>query len=305
MELTIEKLRTAYNNVPIPDELEHLVNDALRQTMKTNEKQASQVYRHRLTKGLFAGIAALAAAFAIFVAGINLSPAFAEKLGDVPVIGSLVKVLTLREYTNHDETYKMSLKTPGIAGLQNKTLETSLNAKYLAENKALYETFIEDMASLKEAGGGHLGVDSGYVVLTDTERILSIGRYVVNTVGSSSTVFKYDTIDKISELLITLPSLFTDERYVGIISEEIKRQMVAQHRVDPNRFFWVEGVEQNANMPLFDRIAMDQSFYISAEGMLVISFDKYEVAPGSMGVVTFTIPTDILSEVLVSRDYLK
>ena len=180
-----------------------------------------------------------------------------------------------------------------------------MNTKYLGENKALYDAFIADMAALKEAGGGHLGVDSGYQVMTDTENILSIGRYVVNTVGSSSTVFQYDTIDKVNEILITLPSLFTDERYIDLISEEIKRQMVAQHEADPQRFFWVEGIEQSANIPLFNRITADQSFYISAEGTLVISFDKYEIAPGYMGVVTFTIPTELLEDVLVSRAYLK
>ena len=58
-------------------------------------------------------------------------------------------------------------------------------------------------------------------------------------------------------------------------------------------------------MPLFERIARDQSFYISAEGKLIISFDKYEVAPGYMGVVTFTIPTEVLTEHLVGQEYLK
>ncbi|MDU5177028.1 RsiV family protein, partial [Clostridium sp.] len=41
------------------------------------------------------------------------------------------------------------------------------------------------------------------------------------------------------------------------------------------------------------------------EGKLVISFDKYEVAPGYMGVVEFVIPTEILSDSLVSNEYIK
>lgn len=302
MDPKIEKLRNAYDSIPIPDELEALVNQTLSHAMGDSGRQGSRARKRRV---LLVTAASLAAAFVLFVAGINLSPTFAEKAGRLPMVGQLVKVFLLREYTHQEDSYDASLQSPGIEGLENQDLEAFLNAKYLSENKALYETFMADMAALKEAGGGHLGVDSGYLVLTDTAEILSIGRYVVNTVGSSSTVFKYDTIDKVNEILITLPSMFKDDRYIDFISEEIKGQMVAQHQADPNRFFWVEGIEQTVDMPLFERIAGDQSFYISAEGELVISFDKYEVAPGYMGVLTFTIPTEVLEEVLVSRAYLR
>jgi hypothetical protein len=189
--------------------------------------------------------------------------------------------------------------------LEDKGLENSLNQKYLDENKELYEQFITDMEKLKENGGGHLGVDSGYTVKTDTDRILSIGRYVVNTVGSSSTTMKYDTIDKEKKILITLPSLFKDDTYIDIISENIKKQMIEQYKADNQKFYWVEGIEQSASMELFERIPKEQNFYINTEGKLVISFDKYEVAPGYMGVVEFVIPTEILSDSLVSSEYIK
>ncbi|MDK9712230.1 RsiV family protein [Acidaminobacter sp.] len=305
MDPKIEKLRNAYDSIPIPDELESLVDKTLSQAMGASDRHGIGPRKHRAAKGFLVAAASLAAAFVLFVAGINLSPTFAEKAGRLPMVGQLVKVFLLREYTHQEDSYDASLQSPGIEGLENQDLEDFLNAKYLSENKALYETFMADMAALKEAGGGHLGVDSGYLVLTDTAEILSIGRYVVNTVGSSSTVFRYDTIDKVNEILITLPSLFKDDRYIDLISEEINGQMVAQHQADPNRFFWVEGIDQSVDMPLFERIAGDQSFYISTEGELVISFDKYEVAPGYMGVLTFTIPTEVLKDVLVSRVYLK
>ncbi|ETJ29897.1 YrhM, partial [human gut metagenome] len=98
-----------------------------------------------------------------------------------------------------------------------------------------------DMEDMKSNGDGHLGVSSGYVVKTDNDKLLSIGRYVVNTVGSSSTTMKYDTIDKDSEILITLPSLFKNDSYVNIISENIKKQMIEQNKADENKFYWVEG----------------------------------------------------------------
>ena len=43
----------------------------------------------------------------------------------------------------------------------------------------------------------------------------------------------------------------------------------------------------------FQSIEDDQSFYINNSGQLVIVFDEYEVAPGSMGMPEFVIPSPL------------
>lgn len=48
----------------------------------------------------------------------------------------------------------------------------------------------------------------------------------------------------------------------------------------------------------FKEIDADQNFYINDQNQLVIVFDEYEVAPGSMGMPEFVLPTDILKEIL-------
>ena len=299
MDDKLEKLKREYMNIPIPEELDFVVRKALK------ESEVNRMSRKSHMNGIRIAAASVAAAFTVLIVGANTSQVFAATLSKVPVVGSIVKVLTFREYAVNEGTFNADIKVPAIQGTENKTLENSLNEKYLEEGKNLYEQFNTDMEELKKNGGGHLGVDSGYEVKTDTDRILSIGRYTVNTVGSSSTTMKYDTIDKKNEVLITLPSLFKDDSYIDIISENIKKQMVEQNKADSDQYYWVEGIEQDSSMELFDKIAKDQNFYINPEGKLVISFDKYEVAPGYMGVVEFVIPTDILSDVLVSNEYIK
>ncbi|NYB75116.1 DUF3298 domain-containing protein [Sedimentibacter hydroxybenzoicus DSM 7310] len=292
----INQLKNEYMSIPIPAELEFKVKKSLKEGKKAMNKK---IYIKRLL-----ATAASAAVIAIsFTVGINTNEALAETLSDIPVLGGIVKVLTFKEYKFSEKTYDVDIETPALDGLENKSLQNSLNEKYFNENKELYEQFINDMKSLEENGGGHMGVSSGYVVKTDTDKILSVGRYIVNTVGSSSTTFRYDTIDKKNEILITLPSLFKDESYVDIISSNIKEQMVEQHNKDENKFYWVEGIE-NELAELFEKISINQSFYISSNGKLIISFDKYEVAPGYMGVVEFEIPTEILKNILVSNEYI-
>ena len=296
---SLHNLKQRYLETPIPEELDSIVKKALK------GRSIDKMRRNKIFIRTSVAAASIAVSAAILTVGINSSPAFASTLTKVPILEGIVKVLTFREYTVNEGKFNADIKVPSIEGLENKGLESKLNEKYLAENKKLYEEFMADMEQMKENGGGRLGVDSGYTVKTDTDRILSIGRYVVNTVGSSSTIFKYDTIDKKDGILITLPCLFKDASYVEIISENIKDQMLEQMKSDENIIYWVDVDEKESSVESFDKISDNQNFYINEEGKLVISFDKYEVAPGYMGVQEFVIPTEAISDLLVSNEYIK
>jgi hypothetical protein len=288
----MRELRKNYEDVQIPEELDFVV----RKTINT--------HKHKLKKRSKKGLkwtSGVAAAVIVLFAAVNMNSSIAYAMSEVPVVGKLVKVLIVREYKINQDKYNADIKTPAVEGLENKELQNSLNEKYLAENEKLYAEFVKEMEDLKAAGGGHIGVESGYVVKTDGDRILSIGRYVVNTVGSSSTTFKYDTVDKKNEILITLPSLFKNDSYIDIVSENIKEQMRQQMKEDKQKFYWVE----EGDIAPFEKIVADQNFYISSSNKLVISFDKYEVAPGYMGIVEFEIPTEVLLDELVSNEYIK
>lgn len=292
MNQEIMKLKRQYENVPVPEELDFIVHQSLKKGLRKLHFKESK------------GIIAIAAIFLLFIGSINISPTVASALEKVPVIKSLVHVFTFREYKQSEGTFTVDIKVPSLDGLENKSLQSRLNQKYLEENRKLYEQFMSDMKDMKDKGiDGHLGVNSGYLVKTDNDRILSIGRYVVNTVGSSSTKFKYDTIDKKNQILITLPSLFKDDSYINIISNNIKDQMLEQMKQDPKKMYWISG-DKKSPIQAFNKISKDQNFYINNEGKLVISFDKYEVAPGSMGVVEFLIPTDVIAKLLVSDEYI-
>lgn len=286
----IKKLKKDYETTEIPSELEDVVNESIRQAKATQKKRP-------FLKQWSIGTAAAAA---LFIGSINMSPAMAQSMANIPGLGTIIEVFTVQNLAVDEKTYQADLATPAINGLENEELQDSLNDKYIAENKALFEQFEEEIAEMKKAGDGHLGIDTGYEVMTDTAQLLSIARYEVNTVGSSSTTMKYDTIDKQENILITLPSLFKDDQYIEVISSyiagEMKQQMLADEEV--NYFLDDEFVED------FEEINPNHNFYITENHKLVISFDKYEVAPGYMGVVTFEIPSDILEGLLVSDVYI-
>ena len=296
MDEKIEKMKDEYKNIPIPEELDFVVEKAIR----TSKVKKARSYKW---------VAGVAAAAVLFTAGINTSPAMAKALADVPIVGSVVKVLTFIEFNvEKEDRYEANISVPAVQDLENEELAKSLNEKYLNEGKELYEGFMKDIEEMEKNGGGHLGVDSGYEIKTDNEQILSIARYVVNTVASSSTIMKYDTIDKKKEILLSLPMLFKNNSYVSVISENIKEQMREQMKdVDSDKIYWVSDAglgEEEEWVELFETINNEQNFYINNDGKLVISFDKYEVAPGYMGICEFVIPTEVIADILVGNEYI-
>lgn len=286
-------MKQSYEETPIPEELDAVVTNAVRD----HKRQARRYSR------IAAAAAAVAAVAVGFGLSVNVSPAFARTLYDVPVIGDLARVVTIREYKFESENYQAEIAVLGIETSQAPVLADRLNTKYLEESKQLYADFMAEMEQMKEAGDGHLAVSSGYTVKTDNDQILSVGRWVVTAKGSSSNEIAYDTIDKQNQLLITLPMLFKRDDYIGIISENIKAQMREQMKAEEGKRYWLPetvGVGSEA----FDSIAPDQDFYITDDGKLVISFDKYAVAPGYMGAAEFTIPTEVIAGELVSDEYI-
>ncbi|MDR0271516.1 DUF3298 domain-containing protein [Paenibacillus sp.] len=295
MNNTLDTLRKEYEEVPIPEELGFVVDRAIKQSLKVRRNKSVK------TKW-FAGVGAAAL---IFLVTINTSPAVANALSTIPGVDRIIKVLTLKEFVVDESNYNANIKVPAITNLDNKALELGLNEKYLKENKALYDKFQAEIKDMKKQGKGNLGLDAGYEVKTDTDEILSIERYVVEIEASSSEEIKLDTIDKKNQVLITLPMLFKDERYIQLISDNIKQQMRAEMKADPDKVYWIPGTANILPTDEFNTIKEDQSFYINKDGKLVIVFNKYDVAPGYMGVAEFVIPTEAIVDDLAGHNYIK
>ncbi|NGP45933.1 DUF3298 domain-containing protein [Bacillaceae bacterium SIJ1] len=282
------KARNTYKNTPIPKELDRLVDQALQTSPR----------KRRWPQRSLVGIAAAAA---IFAGTVNMSPTVAEAMAKWPVIGDVVKTITFAEVEMEEKKASFQATSPDIQG-GDSALAAQLNEQYIEENKQLYNEFMSELDTLEKNETAHLAVDSGYNIVTDTPQILSIHRYVVEMRGSSAQTNQYDTIDKENEMLITLPSLFTDHSYIEAISESIKQQMKAQMAADENKTYWLE--DDDMTEP-FQQIDDDHTFYITESHQLVIVFDDYEVAPGYMGSVEFTIPTEAIDHLLVSNAYIR
>ena len=152
----------------------------------------------------------------------------------------------------------------------------SLIAEY-EENKA---------ASEKEEGDVHYAVSNTYEVTHDGEQYFSMYMAATRIMGSGSETYQTYTIDKKTGEAVSLGELLGNEETLRLVSENISAQMEEQMKEDASVVYF------QASEGGFSGLTGDESFYLNQDGSLVVVFDEYTIAPGSMGMVEFTIPTE-------------
>ncbi len=225
--------------------------------------------------------------FAVLAAAIlilpNLSPGIAHALGDIPILGDFIRVITIRNYSYEDEYHKLDAQIPSVDMGGDAAAEINDDVDKLTET--IISKFQEDMTSIGDSGHTYLSID--YEVVTDDQDWFTLKLQVYQGSGSSSVTYKYYHIDKSTGNIIELSDLFENDDYIDTISSYILEQMIAEMEEDPQKSYWVDSQYEDWN---FSTISPDQNFYFNSSGEMVIVFDEYEVAPGYMGTPEFAIP---------------
>ena len=285
----LENLKEQYNNIEIPTELDSIISTAI-----DKKPNILSVYFRKIS-------VVAASIIVIFTSVVNISPAFAQSMSNIPVVNSIVKLVNFKTYTAKNGNMEANINVAKVEGLSNKELENQLNSKFIEEGQKEYSNFLKEMKELK--GDAHKSVGTSYEVKTDTYSIYSIVYSKYETAGSSDIQYKAYTIDKKNQAVVTLNSLFKDNSYIDIISNNIKEQMSEQMKTDNSKVYVIDSSDDTDDN--FDKIKADQTFYINSDGNIVILFNKYDVAPGYMGAPEFVIPTNVVSNILLNRGLVK
>ena len=125
----MEKAKQKYEDIPIPNELsERIMLEVEKAEKKYNRKSIKKRRDLLMKKGVVAVMAA-AAAIILFTIGVNTNEAFAKEIHDIPVLGTIAKVLTFRSYETQTEDLKISVDIPSIELISEELngLEKSVN----------------------------------------------------------------------------------------------------------------------------------------------------------------------------------
>ena len=294
------------------------------EAMKAAMEKAKADQAKRNNVVVYKRFIAAAAGFAMaFVILPNTSVTVAHAMSKIPVLGNLVEVVTFRDYQYEDDRNLANVNVPELAlvsqedpteemvtkdlagealmeedSMQEKeeTLEKSME-EINEEIQAITEPFIEEFKANLENEQGYQEVMIESEVINTTQNYYTLKLICYTAQASGAEWNYYFTIDLATGERMLLKDIFADGAdYVTPISENIKEQMKEQMAADENVYYWLYDEMEEFN---FKAISKDQSFYMNQEGNVVISFNEGDVAPMYMGVVEFTIPSEVISDIRV------
>ncbi len=271
-----------YLDTPLPEELADRVTYSMKQGEHDMKKSGTFKIIGRIGMGV-------AAALALFIALPNVNGNIAYAMSNAPVIGNLAKAVTFREYHYDDgDRYQADVEVPKLVTEDGSTSEDMDHINL--DMDAITEEAIADFKESSQMGEGYEQLDIKHETVTDNDKYLTLKLMVYVGAGSGSETDYYYTVSKITGEKVQLSDLFTDGTYVDAISKEIIRQMKAQMKASDKVTYFIDGEMPGSD---FEQIDDNADFYFNKDGQLVITFDEYEVAPGSMGTVEFVIPDSV------------
>lgn len=272
----MEMWKEEYDQIPVPQEARDRIEAGIMRARL--EKKRSDRMKNMKRTGVTA--AALVLTFGI---AVNASPVVAQAMDGIPVIGSIARVVTIRNFSETTDNGMMAdISVPQIDG--NVAANADMDA-YAKELIARYEKEVVAQLGQEE---GHYALESSYEVVSDNDKYVSIRINTVETMASGAEFVKIFTVDKATGQTVSLKDYLNSPEKLEAVSQNIKDQMAAQMAEDEGKVYFTEGEPGG-----FTGLTGDENFYLNEAGELVIVFGEYEVAPGYMGTVSFTIPKDV------------
>ena len=270
-----------YQSIPIPQELSERV--------KLEVERAEKKRRFSLMKRRI--VSAAAAVAVLFVAGLNTSEVFAGEMNDIPVIGTLARIFTIRSYETETEELKISVDIPSVAMIAEdlQGLEKEINEDIYAfceqyakeaegRAKEYRQAFLDTGGTQEEWAEHEISIKVWYEVKAQTARYLSLTVKGAESWTSAYSEERYYNLDMETGKWVTLRDILGDD-YAQIVRCSILDQ-IEQKRIEDEVEYWPDK---------WKGIDDETKFYINQEHNPVVVLEKYEIAPGSEGQLTFEI----------------
>lgn len=212
---------------------------------------------------------------------LNMLPSAAEAASSL----LSVNIRTIRDLVLVWGDNSISIENPEFEGNGSDELNSAVK-NYTDEAKEKFLWYFNRRYN------GYVAEDMSYTVIRDDEKYFTSLFNVTVNAGGSMNYGRWIVFDKSAGKVLTLADLFKDgSDYIGVISAEIREQMIYKNEHEDSDFF-VDGDDA------FTEISEDANFYIDSFDRLVIVFDEYEVAPGSMGSPRFFIPGGVIEDIV-------
>lgn len=315
----LRQLQEEYENMIIPEAGRERLQAGIDRARM--EKKRAEHARRR------SAWTAVAAAAVVMIALPNTNMQIAHAMENIPLLGGFFRLVTVRQYNYSDENHNAEVELAqinygedagegasvgevaaapegtaagSVEGVGQEAAVANLSEDGVEAVNQDMEATVEELIRQFEdtlSEEGYHGLHVTQEVVTDNARYYTVKLSVLETEASGYEHNQFYTIDKQTGSVVTLEDLFAEgSDYISAISENIKTQMREQMAADEGVIYFLD----NDDMPEFNfqGITEQTNFYFNEKDELVIAFDEYEVAPGSMGAPEFVIPQEVTAAIL-------
>lgn len=222
----------------------------------------------------------LAACFALFflVFMPNVSITYAQTVQNIPIIGDIVKVFTIRNEFYEDNKHELNVEIPKVEDEANKAEADIINKNVDELASMIIQRFYKDIELEKDK---YCSLYIDYEVITNDAAWFTLKLNISEVTGSSDSYAKYYHINRINGTYVKLKDILSNEQM----------ELVKSYLIDTMK----KEMEQDKSIVYFiddstEIIGEDSNFYFNKNRDLVIVYNKYDVTPGYMGCPEFIIP---------------
>lgn len=272
-----KQARDEYESTPIPEELEQRVQAGIRQG-----RSAGRAKRHGFRWGI-----GVAAACVVMIGGLNVSPTFAAAAADVPVLGGLFQVLTVRNYETVKDGIDYDVSVPEVeaGGALTEAVNAQIQERvdaHLAQAQADWdaykEAFLATGGTEEELGDREMDVIIDYEIKAQTDTTVSfVVDFAEGWVASMQQRYCYN-LDIANDKDITLADVLGED-WVNICNTAVQ----AYIDQDTSGLFFTP--EQGG----FTTVDDTTSFYMNEDGSVTLVFPEYAIAAGATGIVEIPV----------------
>ena len=282
----LEKAKEVYEAIKVPNELNYVVNKAILDKKK-KEKSVLIYVKYAVTT--------VACTFLTFIFMLNVNSSFATNISEIPIIGDMAIVFTIKEVNEEDKTKLINAKVPALENTGNTELEKRINYEIMLKMNEILEEAEKRAAEYKEAvietGGNEydyqpINIQIDYKVGYSNDKVVSFMISKSETLANAYTEIYFYNVDIETGKKLNLRDVLGNE-YKQIVDTTIYKEIEERSKNPDNIYFTAdeggfEGIENEY-----------QDFYINSDGKVVIVFEKYKIAPGYMGTQEFVIDKQI------------
>jgi len=272
-------------DIQIPEEVYARVEETLN-SLSEKEEKVTKKHFTIVNRRVLAVAASLAFAFLVLMP--NVSVTYAQVMSNVPVIGAIIDVFTIRNYNFSGDHHELNAEVPNVEVEEGENeVVTDINTDIDTFTTNIINKFYEDLASAE--GSEYNAVDIDYEVVTNQDTWFTLKINVTETQASGYMYAKYYHINKETGEYVTFTDLFDASNYLAL-EEYIISDMKAQMEADESLAYFFDDPVIGEDIVY---VTDNQNFYFDENNNLVMVYNEYTVAPGYMGMPEITIPVDV------------